>query len=196
MNAVIQTLISLDQTVFQWINSDMGNAFFDMILPWFRERFFWAPLYLFIVSFFVINYRKKGWFLVAGLVLTVGLTDFTSSTLVKKHVERLRPCREPALEGKIVMRTDCGGGFSFTSSHAANHFAAAVFLSGFLGAIRRWIKPVALCWAGLISLSQVYVGLHYPGDVICGALIGIAIAWWSVKTIKRFGPDLASPMPQ
>jgi undecaprenyl-diphosphatase len=186
MNALLETLISWDRTVFLWINSDMSNPVFDFVLPWCRERFFWAPLYLFVVSFMWTNYGKKGWLLVIGLMLTVGLTDFTSSTLVKKNVERPRPCRDELLAQRIVRRTDCGSGFSFTSSHAANHFAVAVFIIGLFGATRRWIKPAAIIWASLIAISQVYVGLHFPGDIIGGAIIGSGIAWAGARFVRRY----------
>ncbi len=183
----LQTLQIWDSALFQAVNSGMSNELFDWVLPLFREKWFWAPLYLFIGAFSWMNFGKKGWIIVLGLVATTGLADFTSSTLVKKNVQRIRPCNDPALVDKVHLRTHCGAGYSFTSSHAANHFAAAVFLIGVFGRLSRWVRPVALIWAGAIAFSQVYVGVHYPGDVVCGALLGVAIGWWGSATFRRLG---------
>jgi len=185
--SLLQTLQIWDSTLFQAVNSDMSNVVFDTVLPLFREKWFWAPLYLFIGAFSLLNFGKKGWVIVLGLVATTGLADFTSSTLVKKNVQRIRPCNDPEMVDKVQLRAHCGAGYSFTSSHAANHFAAAVFLIGIFGRLARWVRPVALSWAGAVAFSQVYVGVHYPGDVLCGALLGAAIGWWVSATIKKLG---------
>ena len=170
--------------MFRFVNATMANPLFDVLLPFFREKWFWAPFYLFIGVFSWLNYKKKGWFIVLGLVASVGLADFSSSTLVKKNVQRLRPCNDPVLVESVVLRAPCGSGYSFTSSHAANHFAAAVFLIGIFGGLARWIMPAALAWAGAIAFSQVYVGVHFPGDIVCGALLGSMIGWWVLRTMR------------
>ncbi len=181
----LQLLQHWDTDVFRFINGSMSNPVLDAVLPFFREKWFWAPLYLFVVAFAIFNYSKKGWVIILGLVAAVGLADFTSSTLIKKNVQRLRPCNDPALSEQVILRTSCGSGYSFTSSHAANHFAAAVFLMGVFGGLARWVRPAALLWATVIAVSQVYVGVHYPGDIICGALLGMAIGWWVVLTMRK-----------
>ncbi|MFN0014832.1 MAG: phosphatase PAP2 family protein [Saprospiraceae bacterium] len=173
-------LQNLDATVFYWINNLGSNAVFDFLLPLFREKLFWAPLYLFVVVFIFQHFGKgKGAVVVLGLVAAVGLADFTSSTLIKKNVQRLRPCNEPALRETIVLRVSCGSGYSFTSSHAANHFAAAIFLGMILGhAPSSRIRIGLVAWAFSVAFAQVYVGVHYPADVLGGALLGMAIGWW------------------
>ncbi len=178
---------ALDLAVFHWVNATTANPVFDAFLPLCREKWLWAPLYLFIVAFVLQNFglRRGGLFL-AGLVLAVGLSDFTSSTLIKKNVQRLRPCNDPEIRELVVQRAPCGSGYSFTSSHAANHFAAAVYLSLILGALSSRIKPVLLCWAGGIAYAQVYVGVHYPGDVLAGGLLGALIGWWTATTFRRW----------
>jgi len=177
-----------DTAVFQGVNAGMSNALFDAVLPWCRERWFWAPAYVFLVAFTVLNFGKRGWLVVLGLVLAVGIADFTSSSIIKKNVQRLRPCNEPALEKVVVERVPCGGGYSFTSSHATNHFAAAFYVIGLFGAMARWIRPAVIGWAALIAFSQVYVGVHYPLDVMAGAvlgmLIGSAVSRWMLRWDK------------
>jgi undecaprenyl-diphosphatase len=182
-----QLLLQADTALFQAINGGLANPLFDALLPLCRERWFWAPLYVFVVSFAWLNYGRKGWFVVLGLVLAVGLADYTSSSLVKKNVRRIRPCNDPGLV--VQARVPCGSGYSFTSSHAANHFAAAVFLIGTLGHLHRRIRPLVLAWAALIAFAQVYVGVHYPADVLCGALLGAAIGWAVAKQGKRMMDD-------
>ena len=183
---MLEMIQQWDAALFQSINSGLSNPVFDTLLPWFREKWFWMPVYLFVAAFAVINFRKRGWIILLGLVLAAGLADFTSSTLVKKNVQRLRPCNDVEILDHVQLRVPCGGGYSFTSSHAANHFAAAVFLIGMFGGLTRWVRPVALTWAGLIAFSQVYVGVHYPGDVLFGAALGAAIGWWTVLTWRRW----------
>ncbi len=173
----MESLLALDRTLFEWINSGWSNPVFDALLPYCREKLFWAPLYLFVAVFAWLNHGIRGWWIIGGLVLAVGLADFTSSTLIKKNVQRLRPCNDPVLQSQVVLRAGCGSGYSFTSSHAANHFAAAVFLIGALGPLGRWVRFALPAWAALIALSQVYVGVHYPFDVLCGAAVGAVIGW-------------------
>jgi len=179
---------TVDSTLFYWINAVGGNAVFDFMLPLFREKLFWAPLYLFILTFAFQNFGKRvGIFVVVGLVLAVGLSDFTSSTLIKKNVQRLRPCNEPTLQHTVIQRVTCGSGYSFTSSHAANHFAAAVYLGLIVGAGFGRIRIALLVWAAAVAYSQVYVGVHYPGDVLGGAVVGSALGWWVWLTFRRQG---------
>lgn len=184
---MLQSLLSADAALFHFINTALGNPVFDVLLPLFRERLIWAPLYLFLVAFFLLNFGRKGRIIVLLTCLAVGMADFTSSTLIKKNVRRIRPCNDP--EMVVQERVSCGGGYSFPSSHAANHFAVAVMVAGLLGGARRWIRPVALTWAGAIAFSQVYVGVHYPVDVTCGALLGIAIGWGALKIFLRIFPN-------
>lgn len=184
---MLQTLQHWDVSLFQLINGSLSNPIFDALLPWFREKWFWMPLYLFIVAFAGLNFKGRGWVIVVGMVLAASLSDFTSSTLVKKKVQRLRPCNDPEMVDKIQRRVPCGGGYSFTSSHAANHFAVAVFLILMFGNLAPWLKPAALSWAALIAFSQVYVGVHYPGDVFFGAILGSILGWWTAITFKKWG---------
>lgn len=180
----IDTLIEADKWLFQQINCGLGNPVFDAILPWFRDKWFWAPVYLFVAAISVLNYGKKGWVIILGLLCCVALSDTVSSVLVKKQVQRIRPCNDVAMADRICPRVSCGGGYSFTSSHAANHFAAAVFLIGVFGFLSPRIKWIALSWAAVIAFAQVYVGVHYPADVLCGSLLGIALGLLVLKGFK------------
>lgn len=131
-----------------------------------------------------MNFGKRGYFIVLFLALTAGTADFVSNSIFKKNVQRLRPCR--ALDSsEVVVRVHCGSGYSFTSNHAANHFAISWFLIFLLPAGMRRLKAGVASWAIVIAFAQVYVGVHYPLDVICGALLGICIAaLWSSMFLR------------
>lgn len=174
--------LALDRAVFEFINSDLSNPVFDALLPWARERLFWAPLYLFLLAFTWINFRRQFWPVILGAALVITLADTVSSNLIKKNVRRLRPCNDTTMV--VQERVHCGSGFSFTSSHAANHFAAALFLIGVYGRRYRWTRPALLAWAGLVALAQVYVGVHYPADVLAGGLLGAAIGWGVYRVLR------------
>ncbi|MBK8967472.1 MAG: phosphatase PAP2 family protein [Saprospiraceae bacterium] len=177
---------NLDISVFHLINDTWSNPVFDFLLPMWRERWTWVPLYLLLVVFILRYFRTRcGLAVLLGLVLAVGVSDFTSSTLVKKNVQRLRPCNDPAVRAIVIQRIPCGSGFSFTSSHAANHFAVAVYLSLFLGGLAPWVRPALFIWAFLVAYAQVYVGVHYPGDVVGGALLGSGLAWSAGLLFRR-----------
>ncbi|MGZ3840055.1 MAG: phosphatase PAP2 family protein [Flavisolibacter sp.] len=166
-------LVEADKDFFNLINNKWNNGFFDVLMPLVRNANFWLPLYLFLLVFALLNIRKSGWFILFILV-TVGLTDTLSSHIIKNLVFRLRPCHNPELAGTIrILASYCPQSSSFTSSHATNHFGLAVFASRTLHRYAgRWIYLTYL-WAFMISYAQVYVGVHYPIDVICGSLIGV-----------------------
>jgi len=174
---MFEQIIQLDQNLFFAINHGLSNPVFDWLMPILRNRFFWTPLYLFIVIFLVRNYGKKGWLILVFLGLTFGLTDYFSSSIIKPTVERLRPCNDPVLKTEVRNLVACGTGFSFPSSHAANHFAIAVFLILVFYKKWKWILPTGLLWAASISFAQIYVGVHYPIDILSGALLGSIIGY-------------------
>jgi undecaprenyl-diphosphatase len=174
---MIDQLLALDRELFFFINSHLSNSFLDWVMPWFRKPLFWAPLYIFLIVFFIKEYKIKGLYLIGFLLLTVAIADFSSASIIKPMFQRLRPCNDVSLAGQIHVRVACGKGFSFVSSHATNHFAIALFLIGTFASRWRWIIAVSLIWATLISFAQVYVGVHYPIDVLCGGLLGALIGY-------------------
>ncbi len=180
-------LQSIDFALFHWINTGLSNPLFDVVLPLCRDKFFWAPFYVFIVAFIFENFGiRKGGVILIWLALAIGLSDFTSSELIKKNVQRVRPCNDIRFSNQVIARVPCGSGYSFTSSHAANHFAVAVYLCTLFGFAVRWVTPVLLLWAGVVSISQVYVGVHFPLDVLSGGVLGATIGFGVGTTIRHF----------
>jgi membrane-associated phospholipid phosphatase len=172
---MFEALKHLDYSIFHLINHDWANPFLDAVCPWLRERLFWVPLYLILALYFFKTYGQKAVWLLVFAVLTIILCDQLSSSLIKPYFHRLRPCNNPALAASVrLVIKDCGVGYSFVSSHAANHFGLAAFISVIAGR-KALTVPLLFIWAALVSFSQVYVGVHFPLDVIAGALLGILI---------------------
>ena len=187
---MIESLHHFDTSLFLDIHRGLSNGFFDWLMPLLRNRYFWSPLYLFIIIFCFKQYKKRGWYIIGGLLLTFALGDLTASRLIKPFVARLRPCNEPDLAAYIIHRVPCGSGYSFPSAHATNHFAIAVFLIMVFYPKWKPILPLALSWAFIISFSQIYVGVHYPLDTLAGAALGTIVGLLTFKLYQRLQPVL------
>lgn len=187
---MLEHLIQLDRQLFHFINHDLGNPFFDWLMPLLRNTRFWIPLYVFILVFCIWKYRKAGVIIVILFALSAGFADFTSVHVMKNTVQRLRPCRDPVVSPTDVSRVSCGTGYSFPSTHAADHFAMAVFISLVFCRKWRWIWLWALLWAASISFAQIYVGVHFPIDVTAGALYGSLVGWLFYILFKKLHPEL------
>ncbi len=186
-------IIKWDISLFEFINHDLSNGFFDMLLPWLREPLFWVPFYIFLISFVFFNFGKKAYWFVIFVILTAASADLISSRAIKKTIKRIRPCNTEMLQ--IVERVHCGAGYSFTSSHAANHFAVATFLIMTIGQILPKIKKWLWLWAASIALAQVYVGVHFPLDVLAGGILGVVLGrLWSMLFLKYYGHVLYKEM--
>jgi len=172
---LLLSLIELDRILFESINVGMSNPVFDAIIPWIRNKYMWVPMYVFMIAFLLINFGKKGYYTLLCILLTVTTSDLVSSRLIKQTVERLRPCNSEHLFESINLLIRCGSGYSFTSSHATNHFALATFFILWMGRhFGNW-KWMFAGWAFLIAYGQVYVGVHYPMDVFAGGILGVVI---------------------
>ena len=182
-------LVQWDQSLFISINSDWTNPVFDVVLPIMRNSFIWYPLYLFLLIFVLLNFKVRGLWWAVFFLSTLALTDMTGTYVFKHVFERLRPCSDPDFFTHVrLLLKQCAGGYSFTSNHAANHFGMATF---FFITFRHLFKIwawIALCWAAVICYSQVYVGVHYPLDVLAGAMLGLAFGITTGTFFnKRFG---------
>ena len=172
----------LDYFLFSKINGQWQTPFLDGFFPFIREPFVWLPLYLFLIFFTTINFKIKGWYWVLFFVGTASISDFISSRIIKGTFIRVRPCHDPAFANTIRFLVNyCPVSSSFTSSHAANHFAAAMFI---FTTFKKAVSPkwaLLFVWAFFISYAQVYVGVHFPLDVFCGAITGIILGYIPAK---------------
>lgn len=186
---MLEQLIQLDHQWFQAINQGLSNSFFDFLMPLLRNRYNWIPLYVALVYYCVKNFGKNGWLMILFFLLAFGLADYSTASVIKPWVARLRPCNEPGFAAQVNSLVHCGKGFSFPSSHAANHFALAVFFSVLFHHRSKWIVPLALLWAASICFAQVYVGVHFPIDVTVGALIGAFIGYLLGRLFLTIRPE-------
>ncbi|MFN7117198.1 MAG: phosphatase PAP2 family protein [Saprospiraceae bacterium] len=192
----MENLLQLDEQLFYLINNGWQNPFLDAIMPIWREKSTWIPLYVLLAGFIFYRFRIKGLFLVMALGLLVGISDNVSSQLIKKNVRRIRPCNDGTVEN-VHLIISCGSGYSFPSTHAVNHFVVATFLSVTLGQFYKKIRLPLLLWAASIALGQVYVGVHYPLDILCGALLGIVLGYIGAKLYLQWDKiSIGKPVPQ
>jgi len=178
-------MVELDRNIFLFINSH-NSPFLDSVMWVISMKTAWIPLYLLMLYLLIRQYGKRAWIIVLFVPLLIVITDHGAS-LIKDSVQRLRPCHEPSLAGLVhVVRGRCPGMYGFVSGHASNSFGLAALTSIMIR--RKWYTWVIFGCAILISYSRVYLGVHYPGDVLAGGLLGlvagIALAFTALKTYQ------------
>jgi membrane-associated phospholipid phosphatase len=182
---LLNQLQQWDQDLFNLINNKLNNPFFDAFMPFLRISYVWAPFYLFIIVFVCVNYGRKGLWWIILFLCTVALADMVGTNVFKHNLHRIRPCNT-ALFPHLRLLVVCPSGYGFTSNHAANHFGMATFIFlTFRGVFKKWAWLIFV-WAGLICYAQVYVGVHYPGDIIGGAILGICFALLTSYIFNRY----------
>jgi undecaprenyl-diphosphatase len=174
----MEFLYSLDLTIFYFFNHTISTGFLDKFFSIITDVTNWYITYLILAGIAFFKGGTKGKIVVITLIILIIITDQTGYRLLKEIIERIRPCNAlPDANTPI----GCAGGFSFPSNHALNNFAAAFFLIRFYPNYK-WIFLIT---ATLISISRIYLGVHYPSDVIGGAIIGIIFGYiFSLIAIK------------
>lgn len=184
---LMQQLLKFDVKFFFLINRGSSNAFFDVLMPLLRESTIWTPLYVFILLLVWQRFGTRTLLWLLAAIVTVAITDLVSSRLIKENVMRLRPCRNPEVVAYINFLVKyCPSSSSFTSSHATNHFGMAMFI--FI-TLKNYFSPgwlaLLFLWALSICYAQVYVGVHYPLDVLSGGLLGCLLGYTTGKLFNR-----------
>ncbi len=182
----MQKILNVDRAIFEYINDHLHNSFFDVFFSLMRNSVTWVPMYIFMLVFVLLNFKRDKYWWIFFAIGTVILSDFISSDIIKVNIYRVRPCNDPLLVDKINFLIGYRPqSSSFTSSHATNHFAMASF---FFFTLKKYIGKIAwlfMLWAAIICFSQVYVGVHFPLDVICGGIIGYLFGYLSATSFNK-----------
>lgn len=186
---MLEQLLQWDTQLFLLINKEGGNTFFDFLMPILRHKLTWIPLYIiFLLVFYNLFALKNTAYILLFTVAIIIIGNTLLADSAKQGFKRLRPCQEPQLKEKMIERVGCGGKYGYFSAHATNHFAMALFFALILKKRFRWVTFALLFWATAIAYAQVYVGKHYPFDVITGAVVGSMLAmgafWLLKKSVK------------
>lgn len=184
---MLEQLLTLDRSLFFFINVGCSSPVLDALMPMLREKLTWMPFYVMAALFIIHRHRKNSWYILGTAGVCILLSDQLSSTLIKPIFARLRPCNDlnVSSQAHLLLQT-CGVGYSFVSSHAANHFAIAVFAGRLFGG--PWLQLLLLGWATVVSIAQVYVGVHYPLDIVCGGVLGVACGWGCYQLLQKSFP--------
>jgi len=179
---MLTNLLDFDTKLFLIINKGLSNPITDIVMPFVTESDHWIPVYIILFLWLLVKGGKEGRIIFVLLLVCIILTDQISASLIKEWVGRLRPCK--TLDD-INLLVNCGSGKSFPSSHATNNFGAAVILTHF----RKSWAPILFSIAFLVSISRVFVGVHYPIDILSGAILGSTIAYLLILLKKQLLPS-------
>ena len=169
---MIDQLIKWDKELLIFLNS-FHAPWLDPIMLLITKTFFWLPLYGFLIYLMFRNFKKEAWLILIGAGITILLCDQITSTFMKPFFARLRPSQDPSMIGLIHHVDNYKGGlYGFASGHAANTFGVALFVWLTLKPIYKWMWVIFI-WAALMTYTRIYLGVHYPGDIIVGATIGL-----------------------
>ncbi|HEY8401289.1 MAG TPA: phosphatase PAP2 family protein [Cytophagaceae bacterium] len=171
---ILHILDKLDKDLLIFLNQ-LYHPVLDPIMLYATERFFWIPFYACLIIFIFWKLRLEGIWILLTIALLIVAADQFASGLLKPLTERLRPCHNEEVIPYLRLLKNCGGQYGFISSHAANTFALAVFLSLVFKKVK-WMM-LLYPWAFLVSYSRVYLAVHYPGDILAGAVSG---AVWGI----------------
>ncbi|MGI9525784.1 MAG: phosphatase PAP2 family protein [Weeksellaceae bacterium] len=178
-------IIGWDQETFIYLNN-LGTPAWDSFWMTITNKKTWIPLYL-ILSYFI--YRTFGWkktlIILAGAGLLVLSADQISHLYKDVLIQRFRPCKDPIISQYVrLVKSSCGGDYGFFSGHATNHMAVAVYV-GLIFRRQKWILPILVLWAMMVAYSRIYIGVHYPLDILTGMLMGtlLAIFFYQVQHI-------------
>ena len=171
----MEALSTIDSDLFLFLNG-LHADWMDGVMVLITQMWVWLPLYLLLIYWTVKQYGKRCWWIFLALALVVLCSDQLSAHVCKPLFQRLRPCYNTDLQGLIHLPKGMAGGqYGFVSSHAANTFAIAAFLTAALRKNYKWMGIALYLWAFISSYSRIYIGYHYPGDILCGAVLGILV---------------------
>jgi|TARA_B110000046_G_scaffold159945_1_gene172732 undecaprenyl-diphosphatase len=191
---MIEFIKSLDLLLLDLINGT-GRPYLDPIMIFLSGKFVWIPLYLYLIFLLYAQYGKRFWVPLLFILISLTLSDQFTSSFMKPYFQRLRPCLDAHLTIVVEVVKGCGGKYGFASSHAANTMGLAVFYLMFFKNKKKILAYAIFTWALLVGYSRAYLGVHYPGDVIVGFLIGSFFGYLCYQLhhimLKKLGYSIA-----
>ncbi len=181
----MDSILAFDERLLLFFNS-LHTPWLDTLMFALTNGLYWLPFFIGVVVFILRAYKWNGLLVLALVGVAIALSDQLSASIIKPWVGRLRPSHTPHLQHLLhIVNNYRGGSFSFVSSHATNSFAVATLLWLLLGRYHKWIG-LFFVWAGFFSFTRLYLGVHFPLDVLCGGLLGAGIAWGVYKLATLF----------
>ncbi|PXY00767.1 phospholipid phosphatase [Marinifilum breve] len=188
----MDTLIQLDKELFMWFNSH-NTPFWDVVMMFFTRKEFWIPLYLLLLYQIYKVKGKEAIYWILGAFLLIFLCDQISTQLFKNVFERFRPSHDPSLKGVVNLVSGyTGGRYGFVSSHATNSFGFALFTS--LLFRNKLYTFFIFSWSLLVVYTRIYLGVHFPGDIIGGMILGLIIGYGVYRLTKWFSNSRKGPL--
>lgn len=181
----MEHLSTIDSDLFLFLNG-LHTDWMDEIMIAVTHMWIWIPLYLLLIYWTVKEYGKQSWWVFLAVGVVVLCSDQLSAHVCKPFFHRLRPCFNPDFQDVIYLPKGVAGGkYGFVSSHAANTFSIATFLTSALRKYHPWPAITLFLWAFISSYSRIYIGFHYPGDILCGVILGalVGLILWKMCQI-------------
>jgi len=187
---LLDRLIQWDKELLIVLNG-FHTPWLDPVFLLMTHTLFWSPLYIFLIVLLFRKFKSRAWFLLIGLALALLLSDQLTAELIKPYFARLRPSYDPSMAGVLHLvdgyRADSYG---FSSGHAANTFGVALFIWFTFRSIYKWMALIFV-WAGLMTYTRIYLGVHFPGDILSGIALGLCCGAIGIATshylLRRFG---------
>lgn len=180
---MLELLKDLDTQLLLYLNS-LHTPFWDVIMYYSTQKYTWLPLYIILLFFIFREYKQRTLIILVSAIILIAATDQVAM-FFKEGLERWRPCRDPEIGPNLhLVKEMCRGRFGFFSAHAATSFAIATFISSFFK--NKVFTFFIFTWAAFISYTRIYLGAHFPGDIITGAVFGIILGWINIKVFVLF----------
>ncbi len=183
---MLEAVLEHDKALFLWLNQ-LGSPTWDAFWLLITNKWSAIPLYLFLafLAYKNLGLKRILWLLVA-IVLLILTTDQLAN-FFKFGVQRLRPCYDPQVSPLLrLVKSSCGGKFGYFSAHAGNSFALAYFFTYLFGKQYRYLGIFLIVWAIMVAYSRIYIGVHYPLDVLSGMAFGGVLSWIFVRLYLKF----------